>query len=234
MDHEPLVARRRNSGRGQGAEREVDIGDADQFLVPKGHLETADHDLELTKSPPVGEDIAPAAQLLEIALNLKLDMVADFAGLIPQRRTRKSNSSSPMSGSKRRSSYWIHSQVDADVFAQLDGGPVAPVDPGSGTVIRGVLGRRRRRRQCNPSSAQKAKPVRKCMGRHCNCLVHDSSHAGSAPASVGWRRWGPVRSGGSGEHRVRGCHCVQRLSAHTRRPIATLTPTANRNPDRGG
>ena len=33
---------------------------------------------------------------------------------------------------------------------------------------------------------------------------------------------------------VRGCHCVQRLSAHTRRPIATLTPTANRNPDRGG
>ena len=56
-----------------GPEREIHIGDADQFLVAKRHFETPDHDLELTISPPIDEHVAPASQLLEIAFNLKFE-----------------------------------------------------------------------------------------------------------------------------------------------------------------
>jgi hypothetical protein len=79
VHHHARVACRWNRGRDERAEGEIDIADANELFASEWDFEMTGRDLELAKRPPIDEDIAPPAKALEVAFDLKLDVIRNLA-----------------------------------------------------------------------------------------------------------------------------------------------------------
>ena len=79
VDHHAPVARRRNGGRHQRAKGEVEIGRADELFAAEWHLESPTGHFQLAVALPVHEDIAPLAVGIQVAFDLKVDVLPDLA-----------------------------------------------------------------------------------------------------------------------------------------------------------
>src|SRR4029453_14802862 len=77
LHHHASVASRWNGRRNQRAKGEVEIGRADELFAAERHLEAASGHFQLAMGLPVHEHIAPLAVAVQIALDLKLNVVTN-------------------------------------------------------------------------------------------------------------------------------------------------------------